>query len=70
MWPNAAVDGVAGGGVFSAIYSASFTRRKADANCSLANWKRRYSELKVELTQTLKAIEVVERESPNGNSDS
>jgi hypothetical protein len=46
MRPNAAVGGVAGGGVFSGIYSASFTRRKAERELLAGKLETPYSELK------------------------
>jgi hypothetical protein len=40
IFSGIAAVGGAGGGVFSAIYSASFTRRRQSANYSQANWRR------------------------------
>jgi hypothetical protein len=44
-------------------YSASFNRRKAERELLADKLETPYSELKDELTQTLKAIEVVERKN-------
>ena len=53
----AAVGGAvgAGGGVFSAIYSAGFTRRKAERELLAGKLETLYSELKDELIQTYKS---------------
>src|ERR1700730_7505814 len=58
----------AGGGIFSAVYTTTSARKKADRELLTNKLEMLFAELKDEITQTMKAVEVVHRELKKGTS--
>jgi hypothetical protein len=64
----AAVGGVAGacGGIFSAVYTTNAGREKAERELLASKLETLYSELKDEVMETTKAVEIVDTEVKRG----
>lgn len=64
----AALGGILGatGGIFSAVYTTTSARKKADRELLASKLEKLFAELKDEITQTMKGVEVVDNEIKKG----
>jgi gas vesicle protein len=64
----AALGGIAGaaGGILSAVYTTKSARKKAERELLAIKLEMLFGELKDEITETMKAVEIVDDEVKNG----